>query len=170
MLASVVEDDSRPRHERRDGSRHQYLPWARRLFDPGTDVNGDAGDVVLPPFDLACVQAGSNLDPDRPQRVTQRTGTVDGAGRAIEGGEYAVTGVDLVTAEAVEVLGDKRVVASSTFRQARSPRAPALAEDPTMSVNSTVTKTRSVSTGGRTSVRNAWISSAITSVSPRKNQ
>src|SRR6185369_1355382 len=58
---------------------------------PLADVYGDAADVATPELDLARVQTGADLEPERVDGGTDRQRAPDGAGRTVEGGEHAVT-------------------------------------------------------------------------------
>jgi hypothetical protein len=89
------------------------------------------------------VQTGADLEAHLAQGY-DGTGAADSARGPVERGEEAVAGrIDLVAAETVELLPDRLVMALQQFAQARSPRELALSLEPTMSVKSTVARTRS---------------------------
>ena len=74
---------------------------SRKCADAGTDVYGDAADVVAAEFTLAGVQAGAYLDTQRLHRVTNSHGAADRPLRAVERREETVAGgVHLAAAKA----------------------------------------------------------------------
>ena len=73
---------------------------SRKRADAGTDVHGDAADVVAAEFAFAGVKAGAHLDAQRLHRVTNCHGAADRSLWAVERREEAVAGgVDLAAAE-----------------------------------------------------------------------
>ncbi len=74
-------------------------------------MDREPADVVADPLDLARVQAGPDLETERPDAVHDRERTPNGASRPLERGEEAVTrGGDLAPAVASELLAHDRVV------------------------------------------------------------
>jgi hypothetical protein len=90
------------------------------------DVYGDATDVVAAMLDLAGVDAGSDLQAERPDRLLDRLRAADRSRRAIEGGQHAITGrLDLSATVPVQLTSNDSVVTVQKLRpmlvsQARS--------------------------------------------------
>ena len=75
------------------GRRHQHLAGSGEGADPGTEVHGDAGDVVAAQLALTGVQAGADLEAEAvapPSPIASRT--ADGARRSVEHREEPVAG------------------------------------------------------------------------------
>src|SRR5205807_2060345 len=88
----LVELEARAGDEVDDGLGHEHLPRPGLGRDPLADVDGDAADVAAPQLDLAGVDAGPHVDPQRPHRVADGEGAAHGPGRPVEGCEQAVAG------------------------------------------------------------------------------
>jgi hypothetical protein len=61
------------------------------IENAGSNVNSDPGDVAVSHLDLARMQACSNLDAERSERVAKCDRASDRPTGAVEGGEDAVT-------------------------------------------------------------------------------
>src|SRR2546423_11251893 len=93
------------------GSRRPDFAGAGFGCDAGGDVDGDAADVIAADFDLAGVDAAADVEPELTGGIADRTGTLEGPGGSVEGGEEAVAGrLDLAASEAYELAADGRVV------------------------------------------------------------
>ena len=68
----------------------EHLGWSRDRCHPSPDVDGDALDALIGEFDLAGVDARSDLDAELPKRGTDRKRAAYGSCRTIERGEEAV--------------------------------------------------------------------------------
>jgi hypothetical protein len=111
MAAPVRELDPRPDHQvlHRLGNCDSSL--GRSSHHTGGDVDGDTPDAPIQHLDLTCVEASSDLDPERPDGIGKLLGTPHGPCGAVEGGQEAITGrLDLSSAEAVEVCTYQPVV------------------------------------------------------------
>ena len=101
METAVFESQIGAKHEFLDGAGHEDLSGSSSCCDTCSDVHGDSSDTVWTAFHLTAVDTGSDLEPEKRERVADRLCGSDGARRAIEGGEEAVAcGVDLDTVEA----------------------------------------------------------------------
>ena len=75
-----------------------------------------------PALHLARVDAGPDVEPERPEGVPDLDGTADRAGRPVERGQEAVPGgVELLPGEASERTADRRVVLVEQGSPARVP-------------------------------------------------
>ena len=112
------ERDSGTRDEVDDGSRNEDLARFGAGLHARTDVHRDAHDRLATRLDLAGVQPGPDLQPERAQRIPNRRRAADRPGRTVERRQEPVArGVDLVSAEPRELLTHDPVVVS----QQRSP-------------------------------------------------
>src|SRR5262249_16997059 len=94
-----------------DGARGQQLAGTTERGDASADVHGDAGEVVTDRLALAGVDPGSDRDSGVGELLDQRPSAADRTGRAVEGGEKAITGrADLAAAEAHELRAHEPVV------------------------------------------------------------
>jgi hypothetical protein len=83
-----------------------------RFADAVGEVDGDACEFRAASFDLAGMDAHSHVDADLAGRVADRDAAANRAGRAVEGGEDAVTGVLLFVArEAHQLMAHGVIVA-----------------------------------------------------------
>src|SRR5215218_4140301 len=111
-LATILEADSGPDHEilHRAGDEHLVRPSA--MHHPRSDVHCEAAEVAIHHLELARVQSGAHLQPQRAHRLGHRGGAADRPRRSVEGREEAVAGaLDLPAAMALERLPEQRVVA-----------------------------------------------------------
>ena len=108
-----------------------------------------------------------HLDAQGSDRLADRDGRSDGPGRPVEHRQESVT-CDGTSRPRNRSNSRRTTVLCDwmTSRHRRSPRRAASCVEPTMSVNSTVARTRSGSGAGRTPVTNSWISLTIASASP----
>ena len=92
-------------------SGDQYLPAFGYRGDPCGDVDRNAADVVPLHFDLARMDAASNLQVQLPQGRDDRVRATDGTSRAIERSEETVAeGLDLMPAIARKFDADDLIV------------------------------------------------------------
>src|SRR5581483_8043003 len=75
-------------------------------------MDGHSGDAVASKLDLPGVDAGTDLDVERPEGVAYGEGALDGATGTVEGRQEAIAGgIDLPTAETLELLSHRLVMA-----------------------------------------------------------
>src|SRR2546430_5431694 len=104
----------------------------------------DAGGLGPLAFDLAGMQAGADLQTDLLDRIADSARAANGPCRPVEGREEAVaSGVDLGSGITFQELANPGVVAVEKLAPAVVADGLELWVEPTMSVNSTVTSTRS---------------------------
>jgi hypothetical protein len=65
-LAARFELDVRSSHEQWDDTRHPDVTIVGVIHDPSCDVDADAADVVTRDFDFAGMDAGTDVDANRP--------------------------------------------------------------------------------------------------------
>ena len=117
MLASVVEGEVRSRDQVLDSRGDENLPWSRLRGHPRAGVDCDARELVPDHLALAGVQPGPYFETQLPHPVPDRRGAADGADRAVEGGEEAVScRIQLATAKTIQLGTHERVVASDEVR------------------------------------------------------
>src|SRR5262249_15377333 len=68
-----------------DRARHKDFTGPGGGGHPSTDVDGEPGDLVALELDLASMQTGAYLEPDRARPVAHGPGTANGPGRPVEG-------------------------------------------------------------------------------------
>ena len=123
--------------------------------------------AVLPQLHFPCVEPGADFEAVRPQRVTDRRRTANGACGAVEHGEDAVAGrPDLLPPEAVELRPHHLVVAVEQLAPAAVAELVAVRVEPTMSVTRIVASMRSASCGSGSVARKDRISPTTDSMSP----
>ena len=71
---------ARPGDEILHGARYQYFPGAGQRRDPRPDVDGDPADIIADDLAFARVQAGADIDAERPDFISDRSGATDPAG------------------------------------------------------------------------------------------
>jgi hypothetical protein len=91
MSASLVKAQTRSGDQIPDGSRDQHLSGLGERRDARGDMDRDALHFVFADFDLACVEAGSDLNAERANRLGDPLSATNRARRAVESGEKAVT-------------------------------------------------------------------------------
>ena len=98
-------------HQLFDSSRHQHLASPGQRSHSGTNVNGNATDVVAHHFALAGMQPCTNVDPEWAYFLRNRAGATNTARRAIESRKNAVPRcLDLMAAKASEIATDRGVM------------------------------------------------------------
>src|SRR6188472_1719678 len=111
MLAMVLEADRGSDDEVLHGRGHDRLPGVRVGHHARADVDRDAFYVSIGEVDLSGVEARSNVDPDRAQRLVDRLSTSDRAGRTVERREESITRrLHLPPLESIERLTDEPIV------------------------------------------------------------
>jgi hypothetical protein len=91
MLATVIELDSRPRHQVGDCSGNQNLGWLCGVAYPGRRMHGDARDIFATLLDFSDVNSTAYGNVDLGDTIGYSLGTEDGSRRSVERGEHAVT-------------------------------------------------------------------------------
>ncbi|HET6773552.1 MAG TPA: hypothetical protein VFH36_09590 [Acidimicrobiales bacterium] len=92
MFAAVVERRARTCDEVDDGSGHEDLAGLCGFADATCEVDGDACELGAASFDFTGVDPDPDVEADLAGGVADRGPTTDCAGRAVEGGEYSVSG------------------------------------------------------------------------------
>jgi hypothetical protein len=69
VLAGILEREAGARYEIPHRARDQHLSGAGEGPDAGTDVHGDVPHVFPLELNLSCVAAGTDLKPERPDRL-----------------------------------------------------------------------------------------------------
>jgi hypothetical protein len=111
LVAAVAEAQAGAGHQVLHGARYQNLTGTGERGDARTNVNGNAADIVANNLALAGMQAGANLNPQRPYFFGYCAGAAHAARRTVERGENAVAGgLDFTAAKASKVTADRRVV------------------------------------------------------------
>src|SRR5262245_51255910 len=112
VFAAVVECRARTRYEIDDGSGHEDLAGLCGFADATCQMDGDAGEFGVAPFDFTSVDPDPDFQADLAGGVADRDSTADRAGGAVEGGEDPVAGeLLLVTGEPGELAAYGVVVA-----------------------------------------------------------
>lgn len=70
--APIVELEPGARNQVHDRSGHEHLDRGCKSGDASADVDGDAQDLAVEELDLAGVQAGADVESQRPDRVHPR--------------------------------------------------------------------------------------------------
>ena len=65
VQAAILEADTGPGYEVGNRARNQYFPRLRSRGNARPRVHGDAAHLFARKLDLAGMQAGANLDPER---------------------------------------------------------------------------------------------------------
>src|SRR5438105_3122819 len=91
VCPTLRELEARAEHQLAHGARYQHLRRARESPDPRSDVNRNAGEILTTQLALASVNAGAQLDPQRPDLGADRPCTPNRLCGTLEGGEEAVT-------------------------------------------------------------------------------
>ena len=134
------------------------------------DVHGQPAEVAVHHLELAGVEAGAHLQPERAHRLGHGGGAADRPRGAVERGQEAVArALDLPAAVALERLPEERVVALEQEAPAAVAHLGGALVESQMSVNSTVASIRSGSRSWRVPVRNSSISPEQASESPIEN-
>ena len=60
MFTAIIKGNSRPCHQRRDGSGDEHLTSARQSGHARPDMDGQATEIVTPHLDFTCMDASSN--------------------------------------------------------------------------------------------------------------
>ena len=92
MDAAILEGELGPDHEILDRSRHQDLISPRLGHHPGGEVHRYAANVVAANLDFSSVNSGADVQVEVGDPALETGGARDGAPRADEGGEDAVSG------------------------------------------------------------------------------
>src|SRR5215207_3967980 len=109
--AAVGEVDAGAGDEIADGTGDENLARVCDRGDARPDVHGDPGEVITAQLALTGVETGPNLEPEIAGTGRDGLGTVDGATGSVESGQEAVArGLDLLPAEPVQLMTDRRVV------------------------------------------------------------
>ena len=168
VLSAVHKHDARPGNQVGDRARHQHLGCRSQGGDARPDVDGQTPQVAIGQLNLARVHTSTDLDPERCDHISDRAGTADRPSRAVERREEAVARRgDLRPRKRASSVRTARLWSFKTVCHARSPSAAASSVDPTMSVNSTVARTRSGSRARRAPVRNSsTCPSTVSAASP----
>src|SRR3972149_6185923 len=90
VLARVLEREARPCDEVPDSARDEHLAWTGERSDARADRDGEPTHVVGEGLDLARVQPGPDLDPERLHRLRDHRRAPDRPGRPVEGGQEPV--------------------------------------------------------------------------------
>jgi hypothetical protein len=144
MRSAVFEPDARAGDEVFDGTGDEYLSRLGLRRDTRADVDGEPADLAVDQFALSGVQACADVDPQLAYGFSNSRSARDCSSRSVEDREEAVARcVHLSAAVSSELAADPFVVELNSSRPRRSPSSAALAVEPTMSVNSTVARTRS---------------------------
>src|SRR5262245_9269923 len=118
--AALVELDSRTGHEVLDRGGDEHFTRLGERGDPRSRRDRDPAELAVDALELAGVEAGPHLEPERADRVANRGRALDRAPGPVEGREEAVARrVQLLAAEAHELAAHERVVA----RQQLAPRS-----------------------------------------------
>jgi hypothetical protein len=111
VLTTVLEQDARAGDQILDRARDEHFAGMSLGGDAGADVDGDPADLLVQELTLACMQPGSDLEPQLAEAVADRARTVDGPSRPVEAGEEAVAcRVDLPPPEVAELSADGLVM------------------------------------------------------------
>lgn len=118
------------------------------------------------------MKSGTNLDPQWLNFLGDSAGATHASRRPVEGGQDAIAGgFYLLAAKTCEIALDRRVVTIEEIAPSAIAERRSFLIEPTMSVNKTVTRIRSASTGARDPVKNSSIRSAISAaLSPTKGR
>jgi hypothetical protein len=107
----VGEADLRSAHQLLDGRSDKHFTWLGQGGDPCADMYRDAGGLDPSAFDLAGMQAGTDLQADLPDRIADSARAANGACRPVEGRKEAVaSGVDLGSGVTFQELANPGVV------------------------------------------------------------
>ena len=119
VAAAVAEAQRRAQHELLDRARDEDLARPGQPGDAGAEVHRDPGQVAARTAALAGVDAGTQLESQRPDGVAHARGPADRAAGAVEDDEEAVAGaLDLVAAGERELAAEDRVVLGQQPRPA----------------------------------------------------
>src|SRR5262245_9507323 len=111
VRSAVLENEGSAGDEVLHGSGDEDFAWLSHGGEPGSDGDGDAGELAVQPLALSGVHAGPDLEPERWHVVHERQGALDRAAGTVECGEEAVTcRVELVAPEFGEAAAHGRVV------------------------------------------------------------
>ena len=92
-------------------ARHEDLAGRRLRHHARASMDGDAGKLVVNALALSGVKADAGLDTEASHRVADTLGAADGASRAVEAREEAVSGrVDLTPSVELELVANDRMV------------------------------------------------------------
>ena len=147
--------------------RREHLARAGQRGDTRGDVDRHSADVVAHPLALARVQAAAHRDPDRLRRADDRLGAAQ-ARLGLPSNAIRKPSPIVLTSRPPKRSISRRTAAScaaSRSRQRVSPSSAARSVPPQMSVNTTVSSSRSL-LPRRPPVRNSSISPTNASVSP----
>ena len=134
-------------------ARHDHLARAGQRRHARAGVDGDARDLAVHALAFAGVQPGAHLDAELAHRLDDRARAGDRPRGAVEAREEAVArGVDLDAAEAREPLTDEGVVPLEELAPRPVAQLGRFPVASTMSVKSTVARTRSGSVFAQPSV------------------
>jgi hypothetical protein len=115
-LTGIVEFDTRASDEVLYGPRDDHVARVRRVHNTGCEVNGDAENISLGPLNLACMQAGADLDAKRDHGFGDRLGAMDRARRTIKQSHKSVAQrFHLVAPEADNFPSNRRIVGLQQF-------------------------------------------------------
>ena len=92
MLAAIIEFKARSCDQVRKGPRNEDFTRSGSARDSGTDMYGNASDVIASNFELTGVQSRPHGHTDARQRVSDRECGPDALGGTIECREHAVAG------------------------------------------------------------------------------
>ena len=162
VLTDVLEREARTSDEVFHGRRDQDLPWSRLRGYPCTDIHSDARDLVSDDLALTGVETRADLQAELAERCRDRGGAPDRSDGSVEHREESIAGrVDLGPSETTELLADDRVMLLDHLTPPRVADLGELAVDPTMSVNSTVARTVSISSTSRDAVNRSSSGSKV---------
>src|ERR1700686_1655964 len=92
VATSIVESQSRPRDQVLDSLRGEDLRRLSESGDAGGEVHGDPGGLFACRADLAGVDAGANLDSQRPDSLHDRLRAFHAPCRPVERSEKTIAG------------------------------------------------------------------------------
>jgi hypothetical protein len=111
MRPSITEFDSGANHEVLHRGGDEDFPGLRKPSNTRTDVNGNAGQIIVAELTLSGVEPTADLDPNPARLFTDGSSTSDGATWPVERGEKSVTeSLDFAAAEALNLLPCQTVV------------------------------------------------------------
>jgi len=164
VQSSIPELNPGAGHQVLHGAGDQNLSRGGDGCHPGGGVDGDAADTMsaLPQLDLPGVQSGADVARERTDRFLDRPGGTDSAPRSIERGQDSVSGgLDEPPLVPSDLVSSDLVVSLEYCFHRRSPMEAARSVEFTISVKSTVARTRSGTAPPGIRLRNASMRSRI---------